>query len=220
MNVNVDPDWGAPRGADGGLRSGRGPLGFAGTVIKETVAAAGLTTLSGDEFGGGPKMPMVPGTLESRGSAGRQKSAREKAWRPPQRLNDAGSNAPVRQPLRRRAVTSLVASTPAGRDLSQRDMGGNALPRQARLRRATSMSLLRGPSAVEDLLELFRPEPSSGAPDQRARGKSPDTTGLLMAVSIWSTSAATLPMATRSSWMMLSSTCARLPRWRTPSRSS
>ena len=38
-------------------------LGFAGTVRKETVVeVAGLITLAGDEFGGGPTIPMVPGT--------------------------------------------------------------------------------------------------------------------------------------------------------------
>ena len=44
---------------------GAGPLGFAGTVRKETGAeAAGLTTLGGDGFGGGPAVPMVPGTWD------------------------------------------------------------------------------------------------------------------------------------------------------------
>ncbi len=43
--------------------SGAGPLGFVGTVHKDTAAdAAGLATLSGNGFGGGPSMPMVPGT--------------------------------------------------------------------------------------------------------------------------------------------------------------
>jgi PPE-repeat protein len=43
--------------------SGTGPLGFVGTVRKDTAdEAAGLTTLAGDEFGGGPTAPMVPGT--------------------------------------------------------------------------------------------------------------------------------------------------------------
>jgi PPE-repeat protein len=61
MNINVDPDWGSPESASSG--QGAGPLGFAGTIRKETVpAAAGLTTLAGDEFGGGPTMPMVPGS--------------------------------------------------------------------------------------------------------------------------------------------------------------
>ncbi len=51
--ATVASDWGA------------GPLGFAGTVRKETVAqAAGLATLSGNGFGGGPRMPMVPGTWD------------------------------------------------------------------------------------------------------------------------------------------------------------
>ncbi len=45
---------------------GAGPLGFVGTVHKETAAqAAGLATLSGNGFGGGPSMPMVPGTWDS-----------------------------------------------------------------------------------------------------------------------------------------------------------
>jgi PPE-repeat protein len=68
MNIDVDPDWGAPRLT---MASGRaaGSLGFAGTAHKEAVAeAAGLTTLASDEFGGGPRMPMAPGTWDSDGS--------------------------------------------------------------------------------------------------------------------------------------------------------
>jgi PPE-repeat protein len=43
--------------------SGAGSLGFVGTVHKDTAAAAaGLATLNGSGFGGGPSMPMVPGT--------------------------------------------------------------------------------------------------------------------------------------------------------------
>jgi PPE-repeat protein len=35
-------------------------------VHKERVSeAAGLTTLAGDQFGGGPLMPMVPGSWNS-----------------------------------------------------------------------------------------------------------------------------------------------------------
>lgn len=41
---------------------GAGALGFAGTVRRDTAEAAGLTTLAGDEFGGGPSVPMLPGT--------------------------------------------------------------------------------------------------------------------------------------------------------------
>ena len=56
----VVPDYGA-QASD----QGAGPLGFAGTARKEAVEqAAGLTMLAGDEFGGGPRMPMVPRTWE------------------------------------------------------------------------------------------------------------------------------------------------------------
>ena len=58
MNVDVDPDWGAPTASD----RGAGPLGFSGTMAKSGDQAAGLATLHGDEFGAGPTMPMVPGT--------------------------------------------------------------------------------------------------------------------------------------------------------------
>jgi PPE-repeat protein len=43
---------------------GAGPLGFAGTVSKDAAQAAGLATLAGDEFGGGPSLPMLPGTWD------------------------------------------------------------------------------------------------------------------------------------------------------------
>jgi PPE-repeat protein len=51
--------------------TGSGPLGFAGTARRSAVteAAAGFTTLAGDEFGGGPTMPMVPGTWDGERSA-------------------------------------------------------------------------------------------------------------------------------------------------------
>jgi PPE-repeat protein len=46
--------------------AGAGPLGFAGTAHKEAdIPAAGLATLAGDGFGGGPSVPMVPGTWEA-----------------------------------------------------------------------------------------------------------------------------------------------------------
>jgi PPE-repeat protein len=71
MNVDVDPDWGTPPGGQTvASEQGAGNLGFAGTARKETAAqAAGLTTLAGDEFGGGPRMPMVPGTWDPDGAA-------------------------------------------------------------------------------------------------------------------------------------------------------
>ena len=68
MNVEVDPDWGARSNGEPVVSTvasdrGAGSLGFAGTVDKQSVAeAAGLATLSGNGFGGGPSMPMVPGT--------------------------------------------------------------------------------------------------------------------------------------------------------------
>jgi len=60
MNINVDPDRSGP--AVTATDSGAGPLGFAGTVRKRALAATGLATLSNDDFGGGPAMPMIPGT--------------------------------------------------------------------------------------------------------------------------------------------------------------
>ena len=65
-DVDVVPDYGT-QASD----QGSGTLGFAGTAHKEAVAqAAGLTMLAGDEFGGGPRMPMVPRTWEpGRGGA-------------------------------------------------------------------------------------------------------------------------------------------------------
>jgi PPE-repeat protein len=80
MNVDVDPDWGAPPRDNEPLASDRGAgnLGFAGTARKESVAeAAGLTTLAGDEFGGGPKMPMVPGTWDPDGAREGNEGAHE-----------------------------------------------------------------------------------------------------------------------------------------------
>ncbi|OBF83577.1 hypothetical protein A5791_03235 [Mycobacterium sp. 852002-51163_SCH5372311] len=60
-DIGVVPDFGA-----GASNQGAGPLGFAGTARKDSAAqAAGLTMLDGDEFGGGPTMPMVPGTWHS-----------------------------------------------------------------------------------------------------------------------------------------------------------
>jgi PPE-repeat protein len=68
MNVDVQPPSAAPA-AEGPVGSaaasdrGTGQLGFAGTVRHDTVTgAAGLATLKGDGFGGGPDMPMLPGT--------------------------------------------------------------------------------------------------------------------------------------------------------------
>jgi PPE-repeat protein len=63
MNINVDPDWGGPHsGSTATSDHGAGPLGFAGTVRKRALAATGFATLADDEFGGGPVLPMVPGS--------------------------------------------------------------------------------------------------------------------------------------------------------------
>jgi PPE-repeat protein len=58
MNIDVDPDWGAPTASE----QGAGPLGFAGTVSKGNEQATGLATLTDDGFGGGPAVPMLPNT--------------------------------------------------------------------------------------------------------------------------------------------------------------
>ena len=68
MNVEVAPDWAAPSGGETAASDqGAGPLGFAGTVSKGGTQAAGLATLSRDEFGGIPHMPMLPGTWDPEG---------------------------------------------------------------------------------------------------------------------------------------------------------
>lgn len=43
---------------------GAGSLGFAGTVGRGASDAAGLAVLAGDGFGGGPAMPMLPGSWD------------------------------------------------------------------------------------------------------------------------------------------------------------
>ena len=76
MNIDVDPDWGAPPGepvaSTVASDQGAGPLGFAGTVSKGSTQAAGLATLSDDEFGGGPAMPMLPGTWDAEAPEGEE----------------------------------------------------------------------------------------------------------------------------------------------------
>ncbi len=54
-----------------GPDQGAGPLGFAGTGTKGAVGeATGLATMAGDGFGGGPVVPMMPGTWEPGQSSG------------------------------------------------------------------------------------------------------------------------------------------------------
>jgi PPE-repeat protein len=72
MNITVGPDWaGQPGGEAMASDHGGGRLGFAGTSGKATVTqAAGLMTLGGGDFGGGPTMPMVPGTWTAEAEEG------------------------------------------------------------------------------------------------------------------------------------------------------
>lgn len=66
MNVEVDPDWGAPPGqeqAASAMASNRaaGALGFTGKAdTAEITRPAGLATLARDAFGGTPTEPMMP----------------------------------------------------------------------------------------------------------------------------------------------------------------
>ncbi|WP_343600932.1 PPE family protein [Mycobacterium sp.] len=64
MDVTVDPVGGAPSGAGPQVSgNGAGPLGVVGTARNPAgEQAAGLATLVCDKFGGGPTMPMVPGS--------------------------------------------------------------------------------------------------------------------------------------------------------------
>jgi PPE-repeat protein len=64
MNVEVEPQWGESVASTDSDR-GAGDLGFAGTARTDAdVEAAGLASLTGDGFGGGPSVPMVPGTWD------------------------------------------------------------------------------------------------------------------------------------------------------------
>jgi PPE-repeat protein len=66
MNVDVDPEWGTPGDELTSVASDRGAgrLGFVGTAHREA-APSGLATLAEDEFGGGPRVPMMPRTWEA-----------------------------------------------------------------------------------------------------------------------------------------------------------
>jgi PPE-repeat protein len=64
MNVEIEPQWGESVTSTASDR-GAGDLGFAGTARTDAdVEAAGLASLTGDGFGGGPSVPMVPGTWD------------------------------------------------------------------------------------------------------------------------------------------------------------
>ncbi|MDM4143199.1 PPE family protein, partial [Mycobacterium sp. FLAC0960] len=66
-DFGVPPDFGDEEELAAATASaqGAGALGFAGTTQRQKAfQAAGLTKLADDDFGGGPRMPMVPGTWE------------------------------------------------------------------------------------------------------------------------------------------------------------
>lgn len=65
-DIGVPPAYGAEELVSAvASGNGAGSLGFAGTAHKDTaVGATGLAKLAGDEFGGGPRVPMVPGTWD------------------------------------------------------------------------------------------------------------------------------------------------------------
>jgi PPE-repeat protein len=68
MDGGFTPSTGPDRAAVLASGRGAGSLGFVGTAHKDAAAdatAAGLATLSGNGFGEGPSMPMVPGTWDS-----------------------------------------------------------------------------------------------------------------------------------------------------------
>jgi PPE-repeat protein len=72
-DVGVAPEYGELVSAVAS-GNGAGRLGFAGAAHRDTaVGAAGLAKLAGDEFGGGPRVPMVPGSWdrEDPGESGR-----------------------------------------------------------------------------------------------------------------------------------------------------
>ncbi|MCV6971299.1 PPE family protein [Mycobacterium bohemicum] len=65
----ADPEWQTDDEADleaatAASDRGAGILGFAGTAVRDAARAGGLATLAGNDFGGGPSVPMVPGTWQ------------------------------------------------------------------------------------------------------------------------------------------------------------
>ncbi|OBI90261.1 PPE family protein [Mycobacterium asiaticum] len=63
MDVDVEPVFDEPPDNATASGHGAGSQGLAGTAPHDTVRdAAGLTTLTDDNFGGGPTMPMLPNT--------------------------------------------------------------------------------------------------------------------------------------------------------------
>jgi hypothetical protein len=67
MDYEDEPDQDQPPRTEPRVTAserGAGPMGFSGTIGTGTEQPAGLTTLAGDPFGGGPKTPMLPGSWD------------------------------------------------------------------------------------------------------------------------------------------------------------
>lgn len=67
MDLDVTPEWESGSDPDDASSaqassSGAGPTGFTGAVSRAGATPAGLTALAGDDFGEGPRAPMIPGT--------------------------------------------------------------------------------------------------------------------------------------------------------------
>lgn len=55
---------GDPVTAAAASQNGAGPLGFTGTAPKTGATAAGLATMTGDDYGDGPRVPLMPDTWD------------------------------------------------------------------------------------------------------------------------------------------------------------
>ncbi|BBY55548.1 PPE family protein [Mycobacterium koreense] len=65
MDMNAGPAGGGADTASTASERSAGRLGFTGTATKTATAASGLATLTADEVGESPTVPMMPGTWES-----------------------------------------------------------------------------------------------------------------------------------------------------------
>ena len=64
MDTDLDPSPPVDEPRVTASKRGASPMGFSGTAATGTTEAAGLTTLQGDSFGGGPVSPMMPSTWD------------------------------------------------------------------------------------------------------------------------------------------------------------
>ena len=64
LDSDVEPEPGPEPGRRSRPSAARAPWVSPGRRARTPSEAAGLATLAGDEFGGGPSVPMVPGTWE------------------------------------------------------------------------------------------------------------------------------------------------------------